>query len=134
MIPKFSIFYTDGERYDGGGRDDEVVTIEVSKKWLEARSDGVVAVVVEDPALNRVVLDSMDFYYQLPVNSDGAGYCGRTNSIGPFLRQVGLVKFGGWTATDNYREILGRAFSEKDYIGGDELGVATPEDDSTEDN
>ena len=56
-IPRFAIFYANGDIVEGGGPDDETVEIkfEVSKKWLEAPNDEVQAVVVENPYSCRYV-------------------------------------------------------------------------------
>lgn len=106
-IPRFSIFYTNGEQVDGGGEDDELVPIYVSRKWLEAPNDGVSHIVCETPDIGRNTVHSFEFYYQMPINFHGKGDIGGSMKIGPFLRQLtdigGLVKFGGWTHNDSFK-------------------------------
>jgi len=118
MIPKFSIYYADGTRYDGGGEDDEIVTLQFSKRWLEAPADGVLCMTVHDPKLNRTMLVDHDFYYGFPLNHHGKGTQGCANSLGPYLRSLGIVKFGGWTHTDNCEQAKVRMLMDDDWIPG----------------
>jgi hypothetical protein len=105
MIPRFSIYYTNGDVVHGGGEDDEEVTLTFSKKWLSAPNDGVCHIVVECPDLGRGVRRDQEYYYQLPLNHHGEGDIGCSMKIGPYLRQLcnlgGIVKFGGWTIAKN---------------------------------
>lgn len=115
-IPKFSIFYNDGEVVHGGGEDDELVPVYFSKKWLEARSDGVCQVNVEGQK-GTVANNQYEFYFQLPINYHGEGFIFGSNKLGPYLRQacspLSIVKFGGWTSKDNFQEIIAKARKDK---------------------
>ena len=112
-IPKFTIVYNNGEVYHGGGDDDEVVYLPFSKKWLEAPSDGVSHINVENPTLGRETLRNHEFYYQLPLEHHGRGDIGASMKIGPYLRQLtdvgGIVKFGGWTCSANFNDCAVKA-------------------------
>ena len=109
MIPRFSIYYTNGEVVHGGGDDDEEVTLTFSRKWLEAPSDGVCHIAVECPDLGRSIRRDYEYYYQLPLDNHGEGDIGGSMKIGPYLRQLsdvgGIVKFGGWTSSKQYKKI-----------------------------
>ena len=113
MIPKFSIYYNNGDVVHGGGEEDEEVTLVFSKKWLEAPNDGVSHVVVECPDLGRSIRKQHEYYYQLPLNFHGQGDIGGSMKIGPYLRQAcdkgGIVKFGGWTSSKQFQEIARKA-------------------------
>ena len=113
MIPRFSIYYTNGEVVHGGGEDDEEITLTFSRKWLEAPSDGVTHIVGERPDIGRGLYRDCEYYYQLPLNHHGAGEYGATMKIGAFLRQLsdlgGIVKFGGWTGSSQYQQIANAA-------------------------
>jgi len=113
MIPKFSIYYTNGEVVHGGGEDDEEVTLTFSRQWLEAPNDGVCHIVVECPDLGRSIRKSYEYYYQLPLNFHGQGDIGGSMKIGPYLRQAcdigGLVKFGGWTSSKTFQDVARKA-------------------------
>ena len=88
MIPRFSIYYNNGDVVQGGGEDDEEVTLTFSRKWLEAPSDGVSHIVVECPTLGRAIRMAYEYYFQLPLNSHGEGDIGGSMKIGPYLRQL----------------------------------------------
>lgn len=132
-LPKFSIYYVDGTRLDGGGEEDELVPLYFSKKWLEAPADGVLAIAVQDPKINRQPLDHQDFYYAFPANHHGKGTCGHAGSLGPYLRSLGIVKFGMWTHRDNYEDAKRRAMNDRDHIPGDCGQGILPDDISKED-
>ena len=113
MIPRFSIYYNNGDVAHGGGEDDEEVTITFSRKWLEAPSDGVSHIVVECPDLGRSIRKQYEYYFQLPINGHGEGDIGGSMKIGPYLRQLfnlgGIVKFGGWTSSRHFQDIARKA-------------------------
>lgn len=106
---KFAIFYNNGEVVYGGGTEDEEVSITISKKWLEAPNDGVSHIISEVPDMGRLTLKDYEYYYQMPYSCHGEGDIGGSMKIGVYLRQIGLVKFGGWTSNKNFRAIAGRA-------------------------
>lgn len=112
---KFTIYYNNGDIVEGGGDDDDIVTLTFSKKWLEAPSDGIAVVVSETSTTGRTTLHANEFYYQLPFNRDGKGSNGASMKIGAFLRQLGLVKFGGWTDDANHQELKKQA-SKNTYV------------------
>ena len=106
---KFAIYYNNGDVVEGGGDDDEEITLTFSKKWLEAPSDGVAVVVSETTTTGRTTLHANEFYYQLPINGHGLGSNGASMKVGPYLRQLGIVKFGGWTDDANHDSIKAKA-------------------------
>lgn len=112
-MKKFSIFYNDGTVIHGGGEDDELVPVYFSRKWLEAPADGVCVVNVENSNTGTTAFQESEFYFQMPHNFHGQGDIFASNKIGVFLRQAcdvgSLVKFGGWTAFSNYREMAKKA-------------------------
>lgn len=110
---KFAIFYNDGSVVYGGGDDDELVPVMFSRKWLEAPSDGVCHINIENDDVRRATLKQQEYYFYLPDNYHGKGYIGGSMKIGAFLRQAvdigSLVKFGGWTDANNYKAIARQA-------------------------
>ena len=106
---RFAIYYNDGSVVEGGGDDDEEVTLKFSKKWLEAPNDGVALVISETSLTGRTMLAASEFYYQLPENTHGKGCHGSSMKVGPYLRQLGICKFGGWTDDKNHNEIKVRS-------------------------
>jgi len=112
-IRKFAIFYNNGDVVYGGGEDDELVPVYFSRKWLEAPSDGVSHINIQNDDVCRATLKEQEYYFYLPHNFHGKGYIGGSLKIGPYLRQAveigSLVKFGGWTDTKNYRAIAVKA-------------------------
>ena len=128
-LRKFAIYYNDGSVVYGGGDDDEEVTLTFSKKWLEAPSDGISHIVQEDSVTNRQTLFGNEYYYQLPYNSPGEGELGASMKAGAYLRQSGLVKFGGWTASENFYKIAKRAKAD-DYIKFRRVAESAPEEDT----
>jgi hypothetical protein len=117
LIPRFSIYYTNGEVVHGGGEDDEEITLTFSRKWLEAPSDGIATVIIEDKVIGRQQLQQYEYYYHFPVDSHGKGCVGASHKVGMYLRQMtdigGLVKFGGWTETQHYYDINAAAYNSK---------------------
>ena len=113
QMRKFAIYYNDGSVVEGGGDDDEEVTLTFSKKWLEAPSDGVAVVVSETSQTGRTTLAASEFYYQLPENTHGKGCHGSSMKVGPYLRQLGICKFGGWTDDKNHNDIKNLASKSK---------------------
>jgi len=94
VIPKFAIFYANGDIVEGGGEEDELVeiTFKISKKWLDAPNDEVQAVVVENPYSCRYVWRGQDYFFVLPVEHEVHA----ADDIQPFLRKYmkGIVKSG----------------------------------------
>ena len=113
---KFSIYYNNGDVVHGGGEDDEEVTLTFSRKWLEAPSDGVAVVVSEAESTGRSQQNAYEYYYQLPINGHGNGVTGGSMKVGAFLRQVGIVKFGGWTEDVNHNALMIKA-SHDEWVG-----------------
>ena len=128
---KFAIFYNDGNVVYGGGDDDEEVTLTFSRKWLEAPSDGVSHIIQQDSVSNRQTLFGNEYYYQLPYTSHGNGELGASMKAGPFLRQLGIVKFGGWTASENYYAIAKKAHADT-YILHRTVAENEPEEDKAD--
>lgn len=136
-IPKFTIIYNDGTTITGGGDDDEVVAVYLSRKWLEAPADGVSHINVEEPQIGRSTLKEYDYYFMLPVNFHGKGTIGGSNKIGAYLRQsldlgMSLIKFGGWTTLDNYRALANKAIKDT-WVPRESAKVAMASEDSADD-
>ena len=108
MIRRFSIFYNDGTVIHGGGKDEELVPVYFPKSWLEAPSDGVCQINVENEK-GTVINNQTDHYFMFPHESHGEGSIFGANDVGAYLRQTGLVKFGGWTSRKNFQEIKAKA-------------------------
>lgn len=112
---KFAIYYNNGDIVYGGGDDDELVPVYFSRKWLEAPSDGVSHVVVDSGGSEQVCKQE-DYFIQMPYGEHGDGYVVGTSDLNAFLRQAvnhgSLVKFGGWTSAENYREIADKAHKD----------------------
>ena len=105
---KVTLFYNDGTVVHGGGEDDEEVTITFSKKWLEAPADGLCLVNLETDD-GTIVSKEWDHYMYHPLEGHGEGAIHGANDIGAYLRQYGIVKFGGWTSRANYQEMIVKA-------------------------
>jgi hypothetical protein len=110
-LNKFAIFYTDGTVIEGGGEDDETITLEftVSKKWLNAPDHGIQAVVVEQPFTCRSVYGASPYYIQLPIEYNGGGeiYPPENGDLGPYFHNYlqGMVKFGQMVSNEKWQEI-----------------------------
>lgn len=107
-IRKFSIFYNDDTVVHGGGVDDELVPVYFPRSWLEAPSDGVCQINVENEK-GTVINNQRDNYFLFPQDSHGEGSIFGDNDIGAYLRQLGIVKFGGWTSRANFQRIKQKA-------------------------
>jgi hypothetical protein len=133
---KFAIYYNNGDVVYGGGDDDEEVTLTFSKKWLEAPSDGVSCVTVENSNTGRSKLFEHEYYYQLPINHHGDGDVGCSMKLGAFIRQLadqgGIVKCGGWTAAPNHNEQMKKATLDP-YIKQGSGTVQVSDEDGRED-
>lgn len=120
MIPKFAIFYNDGSIVEGGGQEDEEITLSftVSKKWLEAPIDGVQAVVSERADTCRIVWRGTDYYVMLPneTNGDCTVYSPQDDNLSVYHRTIlrGMMKFGMCLGDNKYRELMKRV---KQYEG-----------------
>jgi len=112
---KIKLFYNDGTSVECGGDDDEEVTLTFSKKFIEAPSDGIACVHCDDAMTGRSPVYANEFYYQMPINGHGKGCTGGSMKIGAFLRQLGIVKFGGWTDSINHNNQMVAA-SKDTYV------------------
>lgn len=128
---KFAIYYNDGSVVEGGGDNDDIVMLTFSKKWLEAPSDGVACVVYDNAITGRSKLFASEFYYQLPYNHHGEGSCGSSMKIGAYLRQTGLVKYGGWTDETNHNNRLTEA-SKNTYVNPVSAKRKEPQEDTSD--
>lgn len=109
-MKRFTILYNDGSTVHGGGEDDELITLTFSKKWLEAPSDGVCIINREcDVGTTVTSLDQYDTFFMFPEESHGEGEIYGANDIGAYLRQLGIVKFGGWTSRTHFHDLLAKA-------------------------
>lgn len=119
-MKKFAIFYNDGSIIEGGGKDDEKITLSftVSRKWLEAPIEGVQAVVAERADTCRIVWRGTDYYMMLPdeTNGDCTVYSPQDDNLSVYLRTVlqGMVKFGMCLGDESYRELMKRVKEYKD--------------------
>ncbi len=111
---QFEIHYHNGQVVRGGGEDDVYVTLRVPKSWIDAPPDGVLAVVVEDEERGVAFLRDRDYYIIGPEDSHFKGAVMQTKDLGPYLRSIGLVKYGLWTDSRRYQEI-------KDAIGSSDF-------------
>ena len=68
-----------------------------------APSDGVLGVVVPDEQVGYEIYYGKDYYYELP-----DGTIAMTDDLGPFLRLLGIVKFGRWTGKKPWGEAFER--------------------------
>lgn len=114
-LRKYKIFYNDGSTVEGGSDDDELVPVYFPRKWLEAPSDGVSHINIAHSKSGRATLKQQEYYFIFPEGGHGDGYVGGSMKIGAFLRQTGLVKFGGWTHENNYSKIALQA-NQDEYI------------------
>ncbi|MHA1962277.1 MAG: hypothetical protein ACW99U_18895 [Candidatus Thorarchaeota archaeon] len=118
---EFEIHYHDETVVRGGGPDDEYVTLRVPKSWIEAPSDGIQAIVAEDKEKGVVFLRDRDFYMIGPEDSHFKGAIMQTKDLGPYLRSIGLVKYGLWTNSRCYQELknkIGESEFYKRLMGG----------------
>jgi hypothetical protein len=114
-MKKFEIYYHDGTVVTGGGKDDEFVTIKVPRSWVEAPSDGVQCIVVEDEERGAAFLRERDYYMIGDENSHFKGSIMQTKDLGPYLRSMGLVKYGLWTDSREFQNIKNRAGNSELY-------------------
>ena len=102
-VPKYAIFYGDGEIVEGGGDDDEWVdvTLRIPRKWRDAPAVKVQAVIVENPYTSRYVWRHSDHYYWVP-----SGEVCSTDVIGEYLRgYVPAIKFGLCLTQEEHDEL-----------------------------
>ena len=109
-MTRWALLYHDGRIVRGDGSD--VVALEVPRAWLEAPSDGVIALAVEHPEVGRMILEGPDAFYWMTGPHPGAGEPGAADRLGAFLRALGVVKFGIWTRSADYQGRL-RAFRDE---------------------
>ena len=105
-VPKYAIFYGDGSIVEGGDEDDAWVdlNLRIPRKFLEAPSDNVQAVIVENPYTSRYVWRFSDFYYWVP-----NGEVCSTDSIGEYIRgYVPSIKFGLCLTQEEHDELARR--------------------------
>ena len=111
---RFEIYYHNGTIIRGGGNDDEYVSIRVPKSWIEAPPDGVQAIVVEDEERGCALLRERDFYMIGSKDSPFNGAIMQTKDLGPYLREMGLVKYGLWMDSRKFQELKNR-LGESDF-------------------
>lgn len=78
--------------------------------WEEAPADGVICVVVRSEKVGRKIYQGSDFYFKIP-GSETLAYA---DDLGPFLRKLGLVKFGRWTSDALMESTLIKAQNDPD--------------------
>lgn len=79
-------------------------------EWETAPSDGIICVVVESNKVGRHIFSGSDFYFKIP----GTDSFGHSSDLGPFLRKLGLVKFGIWTSDKLMEATLIKAQNDGD--------------------
>ncbi|MCH7535022.1 MAG: hypothetical protein IH948_04650 [Bacteroidetes bacterium] len=79
-------------------------------EWESAPSDGVVCVIVKSDKIGRKIFQGSDFYFKIP-GTDTLAYA---DDLGPFLRKLGLIKFGRWTSDNAMEKGLIEAQNDKD--------------------
>lgn len=112
--PRWRIYYADG-RTASSDDSDEFVNLAVSRAWLQAPADGVLVVAIEDPNTGRMLLSGRDAYYAHPAGGHARGAIGQADDLGPFLRDIGLVKYGVWTDPEHFQATMMRA-ADDPYI------------------
>lgn len=78
--------------------------------FTSAPNDGVLGVVVADDDVGRHLLKDKDYYFIL---RDGT--IGETDDLGPFLRRLGVVKFGRWAGDKPYKGTLAKMMNDPDF-------------------
>ena len=93
------IYYDDGRSFTN-----------LDGAWEEPPRDGVLCVVVRNEKTGRQIFQGSDFYFQIP-GTDTLGYA---DDLGPFLRKLGLVKFGRWSSDKLMESTLIKAQNDAD--------------------
>lgn len=96
---KWRIYYDDGSWFDNE-----------HGSFKSAPVDGVQGIVVADDEVGRHLLKDKEYYFILPDGTIGA-----TNDLGPFLRTLGIIKFGRWTGDKPYKGTLKRMMDDPDF-------------------
>ncbi len=100
-MPKllWRIYYEDGFTYSN-----------LDGPFHKAPSDGVIGVVAANDEVGRRVFHGRDFYFIL---EDGT--IGEADDLGPFLRKLGVVKFGRWVGDKPYKGTLAKMMNDPDF-------------------
>ena len=96
---KWRIYYEDGSAFSN-----------LDGEFESAPSDGVMGVVVPDTETGRHIFHGRDYYFMLE-----AGTIADTDDIGPFLRRLGIVKFGRWAGDKPYKGALARMMDDPEF-------------------
>ena len=96
---KWRIYYDDGSTFSN-----------LDGTFEEAPSDGVLGVVEKDADVGRCVYWGKEHYYVLP-----DGTIGFADDLGPFLRGLGIIKFGRWTGKKPWTRALKRMVEDPDF-------------------
>jgi len=82
------IYYDDGSTYSN-----------LNGRFEDAPPDGVLGVIEKDEQHGYVIYYGKDFYYKIDDDT-----VGMTDDIGPFLRTLGVIKFGRWTGRKKWSD------------------------------
>jgi hypothetical protein len=82
--------------------DDDSTFSSEDGSWEAAPSDGVLCVVVKSDKVGRHVFSGSEYYFRIP----GTDSFAHADDLGPFLRKLGLVKFGRWAPDKCMEEAL----------------------------
>lgn len=99
MELKWRIYYDNGSTFSNTDGD-----------FKDAPSDGVLGVVEKDEDVGRCVYWSKEFYFILP-----DGTLGFSDDLGPFLRGLGIIKFGRWTGKKPWAEAIKKMAEDQDF-------------------
>ena len=96
---KWKIYYDDGTAFSN-----------IDGEWETAPSDGVLCVVVKSDKTGRHIFSGSDYYFKIP----GTDSFAHADDLGPFLRKLGLVKFGRWGPDRLMEDALKKVASDKE--------------------
>lgn len=109
---KWRIYYDDGSTFSN-----------LEGRFADAPSDGVLAVVEKDPQVGYVVYHGKDYYFKIPDD----GTIGMADDLGPFLRRLGVIKFGRWAGRTTWGREWDRIVSESRRDFGKKSGETLTE-------
>ena len=87
---EWRIYYDDGTTFSN-----------LDGRFEDAPSDGILGIVEADPEVGYVLYHGKDYYYLL---ADGS--IGMADDPGPYLRTLGVIKFGRWTGRGTWGEVF----------------------------
>ena len=109
---KWIIYYDDGSTFSN--RDG---------RFEDAPSDGVLGIIERDDQVGYVIYYGKDFYFKIDDET-----IGMTDDIGPFLRLLGVIKFGRWTGRKAWDDSWAKMVELANTKFGNKSGEKTTED------